>query len=72
MIDPTFFDYKTKKVMKYNSIKDSSNNLYQKDLIVKELMRLRHKKYGVEEFGKRLFERKRPGSQAIMRQSISS
>lgn len=66
MIDPTFFDYQTKKVMRHNSLKDSACNLYHKDLIVKELTRLRHKKYGAEASGKRVFERKRPGSQISM------
>ena len=54
MIDPTFFDYKTKRAMRQNGIKENTYSLYQKDLIIKELTRLRHKKYGEVEVSRKL------------------
>jgi len=39
MIDPTYFDSQTKKALQSNKYKGGSK-LYQKDLIVKELLNL--------------------------------
>ena len=44
MIDPTFFDYKTKKALKHSQTKQNQK-LYSKDLIIKQLMQMQQIKF---------------------------